>query len=148
MPMTTTGFDREVERRLLDHNVRYTTGRRAVVAALAAGDGPRSAAELHAAMGGAVPLSSLYRTLTVLGDAGVVVPHHGAKDLTRFELAEWITGHHHHLVCVDCGLVEDFELDPADERRLHDLVDEVGADVAFNPTAHTLEIEGRCGACS
>ena len=108
--MTTTSLDRDVERRLRSHEIRYTRGRRTVVAALAASEGPRSAAELHAAIGPGVPLSSLYRSLAVLEEAGVVVPHFGAKGLTRYELAEWITGHHHHVVCVACGTVEDIAL--------------------------------------
>ena len=80
--MTTT--DREVEKRLHEKEVRYTTGRRAVVATLAGSGGPRSAAELHDEIGTSVPLSSLYRSLTVLEEVGVVEPHFGAKGITRY----------------------------------------------------------------
>ncbi len=140
--------DREVEQRLRIQDVRYTKGRRTVVATLHESDGPRSAAELHRQIGSAVPLSSLYRTLAVLEDAGVVVPHHGAKGITRYELAEWITGHHHHLVCVDCGVVEDISVPAGFEDEVRRVVDDIGALASFTPTGHLLEIEGRCARCA
>ena len=101
-----TSLDKTIEERLREAGVRYTAARRAVVTALSAADGPRSAAELHRDID-AVPLSSFYRTLTVLEDAEVLAPHHGARGLTRYELAEWIGGHHHHLVCTNCGCRRD-----------------------------------------
>ena len=54
-----------------------------------------------------VPLSSLYRSLAVLVKAEVLAQHHGADETTRYELAEWLTEHHHHLVCVSCGSITD-----------------------------------------
>lgn len=146
--MTTSSLDREIEKSLQDKDVRYTPGRRAVVAALAAADGPRSAAELHAEIGDAVPLSSLYRTLTVLQEADVVMPHFGALGLTRFELAEWLAGHHHHLICINCGTVDDIDLPPSYEAQVQTLVDEVSSMAAFTAVNHAVEIEGRCARCA
>lgn len=119
-----------------------------MVAALAGSDGPRSAAELNTGLGAAVPLSSLYRSLAVLEEAGVVEPHFGAKGLTRYELAEWIAGHHHHLICVDCGSVDDIAIPPPYEARVQELVDAIGSIVTFTPMSHALEIEGRCARCA
>ncbi len=140
-----TTLDREVEQRLRERDVRYTQGRRAVVATLAAADGPRSAAEMH---GAGVPLSSLYRTLAVLETAGVVVPHFAAGGVTRYELAEWLTGHHHHLICVDCGAVEDVSIPQPFEAQVRRLVDDIAADASFTALDHALEIEGRCARCA
>lgn len=145
--MPNTSLDRDVEHHLKSRDIRYTKGRRVVVAALAGADGPRSVAELHADMGAAVPLSSLYRSLAVMEEAGVVVPHFGAKGLTRYELAEWIAGHHHHVICVSCGAVEDIDVPPSHEARVRKLVDEIAAMIDFEPIDHTLEIEGRCSRC-
>ena len=145
--MPSTNLDREVEQRLGDHQVRYTRGRRVVVSALAASDGPRSAAELHSEIGPDLPLSSLYRSLSVLEEAGVVIPHHGARSLTRYELAEWLSGHHHHLVCVECGSVEDIEIPKEHESRVTTLVEELSERASFTPLGHALEIEGRCARC-
>jgi len=140
--------DRDIELRLAACDARYTQGRRTVVAALRDSDGPKSAAELHDRLGADVPLSSLYRSLAVLEAAGVVIPHLGTKGLTRYELAEWLTGHHHHLVCVDCGSVDDISVPQSHERQVLALVDEIGALASFRATSHVLEIEGRCARCA
>ena len=146
--MTSTSLDREVERRLADHDVRYTQGRQAVVHGLAMAQGPRSASELHEAIGDRVPLSSLYRSLAVLEEAGIASPHYSVKGLTRYELAEWLAGHHHHLVCVNCGSVEDVEMTEEQEVELEQLVARISSRASFSPANHALEIAGRCARCT
>lgn len=146
--MTKSTLDREIEMRLYEHAARYTKGRQTVVAALVRASGPLSAAELSGELGSDVPLSSIYRTLSVLEDAGVVEHHLGAKGLTRFELAEWLTGHHHHLVCVQCGTVEDIDIPATQEESVRSLVSEIAALASFHATDHALEIEGRCARCA
>ena len=145
--MPTSTLDRDVEQRLHRHEVRYTRGRRSVVHALAEAAGPRSAAEIHEVVGETVPLSSLYRTLSVLEDAEIVAPHFGVGGITRYELAEWIKGHHHHVVCLECGDVADIDVSPDVERRVDALVSEISELASFTPSSHVLEIEGRCRKC-
>jgi Fe2+ or Zn2+ uptake regulation protein len=140
--------DRQVEERLTEAGIRYTGGRREVVAALGGADGPRSAAELHRDLAGRVPVSSVYRTLAVLEAAGVVEPHHGARGVTRYEIAEWLAGHHHHLVCIGCGAVEDIELPPKLELQLERLVGQVSGLSSFSASGHSLEVVGRCARCA
>lgn len=141
-------MEREIESRLKENEVRYTTGRKAVVAALSSSDGPLSAAELHEQIGGRVPISSLYRSLSVLEESGVLVPHFRMKGVTRYELADWLQGHHHHLICVTCGAVEDVSLPGDYEHKVANLVDDIGKLVSFEPIDHALEIEGRCSRCA
>ena len=138
-------LDQQVAHRLAALGVRYTSGRQAVIHALNAADGPRSAQELFDELD--LPLSSLYRSLAVLEEAAVLTPHHGARGVTRYELAEWAAGHHHHIVCESCGTVDDVHLDPAVERELERLVHQIVDSLSFSPTGHALEVEGRCGAC-
>jgi len=78
----------------------------------------------------------------------VVVPHFATKGLSRYELAEWLRGHHHHLVCIDCGAVEDVEIPTKVELRLESIVSEVATKSEFQPLDHALEIEGRCSRCA
>lgn len=136
----------EVKRRLADQDVRYTGGRQAVIKALQRVNGPQSAADLHKRIK-SVPLSSLYRSLTVLDEAGVLRKHHDADGLARFELAEWITGHHHHVVCLDCGVVEDVEVDKKAEKLLDELTLRLATAAGFELRGHVLEIEGVCRQC-
>ncbi len=134
--------------RLAADEVRYTRGRRMVVAALRDADGPRSAAELHDELAHRVPLSSLYRSLSVMADAGVLSTHHAGGGVTRYELAEWLVGHHHHLVCVECGAVDDVELSDEMEATLERLVTHAATEGGYRARGHALEIDGLCSACA
>ncbi len=145
--MTNT-LEHQVRAHLAEHGVRFTRGRRLVVEALAAADGPRSAAELHDDLGRSIPVSSLYRSLAVMADAGVLAPHHGTRGLTRYELAEWLGGHHHHFVCIGCGSVDDVELPDELEHTLEALVSQVAGARRFAAHGHVLEIDGHCRACA
>lgn len=116
-----------------------------MVERLAKGGGPKSAAELHRVIGG--PLSSLYRSLAVLESAGVLTLHHSAKGFVRYELAEWIRGHHHHLLCTSCGAVDDAEMPASLEKELRSIVRRIGSRTGFKPADHALEIEGLCPRC-
>lgn len=145
--MAQTSLERQVETRLREHEVRLTAGRRELITSLSDADGPMSAAEIHSRIGDRVPLSSIYRSLAVLEEAGVVSPHYSIKGVTRYELAEWLAGHHHHLVCISCGEVEDVEIASDIERQLDELVTRIGGNVSFAPSDHALEIEGRCSRC-
>lgn len=146
--MPTTNLNRRVATRLSERGVRFTSGRQVVVTALAEVDGPRSAAELSDIIGESLPLSSLYRTLAVLEDAGVVSPHYSVKNLARYELAEWLAGHHHHLVCIDCGTIDDIVIPRDLEERVEGIVTEIGEMSSFNASNHALEVEGRCTRCA
>jgi Fur family transcriptional regulator, ferric uptake regulator len=136
----------EVRSRLATHEIRYTGGRQAVIKALQRVNGPQSAADLHKRVK-SVPLSSLYRSLTVMDEAGVLRKHHDADGLARFELAEWLTGHHHHVVCVECGKVEDVELDKKAEKMLDQLAETLATAAGYQLDGHVLEVEGVCGSC-
>ena len=129
------------------HNVRFTPARRLVVRTLAEAGGPMTAGDLHERLKGDVPLSSLYRTLAVLGDARVLSREHDTAGIARYELAEWLTGHHHHLVCSSCGEVKDTAVDPETERTLSGLVERIAARAGYRVTGHRIDIEGRCRLC-
>lgn len=144
--MSDTELHETIKRRLAEHDVRYTGGRRAVVLAMHGSSGPRSAAELAERVDD-VPLSSLYRTLTILDEAGVVERHHDAEGVARFELAEWIAGHHHHVVCQDCGLVEDVVVEPEAEIAVAAVVGRLAEQAGFEAKSHVLEVVGVCAGC-
>jgi Fur family ferric uptake transcriptional regulator len=135
--------------RLAERGIRYTAARRLVVQALEQADGPLSAAELHEDLQREVPLSSLYRTLSVLEGAHVIGREHAVDGVARYELAESVTGrHHHHLVCMGCGAVVDVTI-PADlELRVESIITAIAERVGFAATGHRIDIEGRCPSCT
>ncbi len=136
-----------VRQHLSTHEIRLTRGRRAALHAIAAADGPRTAAEIQAEVTDAVPVSSLYRSLSVLTEAGVLTSQHGSDGVMRFELAEWLAGHHHHLVCVSCGVAVDVTPDHDQEQAIEHLIEDMAAASGFAVTGHRFEIEGLCESC-
>ncbi|MFB6893498.1 Fur family transcriptional regulator [Kitasatospora sp. NPDC056327] len=123
---------------------RSTRQRAAVSAALDEIEDFRSAQELHDMLkhrGDSVGLTTVYRTLQSLADAGEV-------DVLRTADGEAVyrrcsSGHHHHLVCRRCGATVEVE-GPAVERWANS----VAAEHGFSDIAHTLEIFGLCAECA
>lgn len=145
MSTTQSELHESVRRHLADRDIRYTKSRRAVVTAAVQLVGPASAADFQGLVD--VPLSSLYRSLTVLDEAGVLVRQHDADGLARFELDEWLLGHHHHVICVACGIVRDVDVSEETERVLTNLATVLATTADFEPTGHNLDVEGLCRAC-
>lgn len=101
---------------------------------------------LEAARG--VPQSSAYRNLAVLTDAGVVRRVQGADENGRFELAEDLSGHHHHhLICISCGGVEDVAASPMLELALAEAGRAAADAVGFQVSEHRIDLVGLCVAC-
>jgi Fe2+ or Zn2+ uptake regulation protein len=127
---------------------RYTRSRRAVIDVLASTGRPMTLPEILAA-DAQLAQSSTYRNLSELVDAGVVRRIITSDEFSHFELAEHLTGdHHHHLICSNCGAVEDFTV----PNELEDLIDEASASIGrrrrFRIDHHRLDLVGVCAACA
>jgi Fur family transcriptional regulator, ferric uptake regulator len=124
--------------------VRNTRQRTAVSALLADTEGFHSAQELHAMLrdrGERVGLTTVYRTLQGLADAGEidVMRPPGGEHLYR----RCSQGHHHHLVCRSCGTTVEVE-GPAVENW----AERIAARHGYADVSHTMEIFGTCPACA
>jgi Fur family ferric uptake transcriptional regulator len=124
---------------------RNTRQRARVLALLDATDGFRSAQQLHASLrddGAQVGLTTVYRTLQLLADAGEV-------DQIRLPDGEQLYrrcgrgSHHHHLVCRLCGRAVEVEV-PSVERWARNQAAAHG----FVDVDHTIEIVGTCADCA
>ena len=104
----------------------------------------RSAQELHEELrtrGQGIGLTTVYRTLQSLADAGEV-------DVLRIRGGEAVyrrcsSHHHHHLVCRHCGRTVEVE-GPAVERW----AEKVAAENGFSQISHTVEVFGTCTGCT
>ena len=138
----------EVAQRLGRAQQRYTSGRRTLVELLHDAGRPLEIFEL--AEGPArLPVSSIYRNLVVLEQAGAVTRYPGTGGgHARYELSEELVGHHHHLVCSRCGRIEDDPVPPEVDEGLQSLLGAVAARTGFKVTDHRLELRGLCQRCS
>jgi len=135
-----------VEVRLRRIEQRYTPGRRALVELLTSLGQPVSISDIAARLPH-VPRSSAYRHLVDLQSAGVVRRIAAKDEFARFELAEDLTEHHHHLLCTVCGRVIDVTPTHAFERTVARMVLELAAQQEFHPTSHALDVVGHCADC-
>lgn len=145
------GADTEVHRlvaeRLDAREQRYTASRRLIVDALAVTARPVTLPELLAKEPG-LAQSSAYRNLAVLEEAGAVRRLVHGADHAHYELAEDLTTHHHHLICVQCGVIKDITLSARLERSLDQAFEGVATAAGFAPTHHAIDIYGRCRDCA
>jgi Fur family transcriptional regulator, ferric uptake regulator len=133
--------------RLRQLDQRYTSGRRAVVDVLAGATDPLTIPQILQRHGG-LAQSSAYRNLAVLEEAGVVHRIVTTDDHARFELAEELTGvHHHHLVCASCGTVLDVSLPPAVDRELDRALRRAAQERSFDADHHRVDLIGTCATC-
>jgi Fe2+ or Zn2+ uptake regulation protein len=144
--MADGAFHETVARLLQEQQQRLTPTRMVIVDILHGSDRPLTIPEILAARSG-LAQSSVYRNLVVLEQAGAV--HRLVTgDFARYELAEDLTGHHHHLVCSNCGRIDDLPATPAVEKSVAAAVDEAAAKAGFTTQHHRLDLVGLCADCS
>ncbi len=84
-----------------------------------------------------IGLATVYRVLTQFEAAGLVTRHHFEDGMAVFELNQG--SHHDHIVCLDCGRVEEF-VDAGIEERQTAVATRLGYDIQD----HSLILYGRC----
>ena len=99
-----------------------------------------SAEEIYRSLIGSsedIGLATVYRVLTQFEAAGLVARHHFEDGMAVFELVQG--AHHDHIVCMDCGQVEEF-VDTDIEMRQDAIAQQHG----FKISEHSLILYGRC----
>jgi len=135
-----------VGRHLARHDYRYTAGRRRLVDTMADAGKPVTLPDIISASPDLSP-SSVYRNLDVLERSGVVDRITTRGDHAFFEFAEPLLSHHHHLICIDCGIVKDFCLDDEVEKRVDRGLLEAAGEAGFTPLRHNVDLHGYCPDC-
>ncbi len=97
--------------------------------------------EIARRKGSNVGLATIYRTLNLLKDAGLVDQNSFVNGRAVYEIAE--PGQHHdHLICTSCGKVIEFAND-----KIEDLQLEVAKSLGFQLSSHRLDLFGLCPHC-
>lgn len=123
---------------------RTTRQRSAIADLLVATDDFLSAQQLHdqlVARGDSIGLTTVYRNLQALVDAGQVDAIWDGSGETRYRHCS--DEHHHHLVCRSCGTTVEVQAEPVEKWAAR-----VATDHGFQDISHTVEIFGTCAGCA
>ena len=133
----------QVEQLLKEHGIRLTDQRRLIVR--------RAVDYLHFTaeelvkdvqrIDDSVARGTVYRTLALLHQAGVVEKHDFRYGAPNYEVT-FAKAHHDHLMCVQCGEIIEFQ-----EPRVERLQDEVVRRYGYQLLSHTHKLYGLCRAC-
>lgn len=125
--------------KLVESGHRVTGARRVVMAAMAESAQGFSADELCGQLP-AVGRATVYRTIKLLLQLGLLCKVALQNGAPRYSLAPF--GHHHHVVCVRCGVIADFS-----QCNLNDLAPRLEAALGRELIGHRLEVYTLCPSC-
>jgi len=123
---------------------RVTPERFAVLDAVLQSQGHFDAEGLYYRMissGIKVSKATVYNTLELLQECGLVSKYRFAENTSRYEKA-FGKPHHHHLICLECGDIIEFVND-----KLERIQEDVCTEENFRPQTSTLQIFGICSKC-
>ena len=128
---------------LSERGYRMTPQRMMVLSAIEGSNHHISAEEIYAQVVAKYPhlnISTVYRTLELLHKLGLVTETDLGGGRVRYHPAD--KGHHHHLVCQECGKVIDL-----DESVLEDMKLVLKRDYKFDPEIRHMAFFGTCADC-
>ncbi len=133
----------DIVSKLTEQGYRLTPQRMMTISAIENSDDHISAEEIYAQVIAKYPhvnISTVYRTLELLKRLGLATETDFGEGRVRYHPAG--KGHHHHLVCQECGAIVDL-----DESALASLKDVLLREYGFSADLRHLAIFGRCVKC-
>ncbi len=134
-------FWKKLDSHLKESSLKNTSQRAEIIRHFLEMSGHISAEQLHLSLkntGSKAGLATVYRTMALLKDAGLVDQKFFGDQKATFEVIN--PGEHHdHLICNDCGYVAEFENDEIE--RIQELI---AKELKFELTNHRLELWGKC----
>lgn len=128
-----------LEKKCVEHGLRMTDQRRIIAKVLSDADDHPDAEEVYAratAMDPKISLATVYRTVRLFDEAGIIETHDFRDGRARYELAEG--EHHDHLIDVQTGDVIEF-FDEEIERLQEKIAERLG----YELVDHRMELYGR-----
>ena len=140
------------QHRFREHGSRWTVPREVILDLLSRTSRHLSAKDIYAALYSFYPgigLTTIYRTLELLGRLGLVQKISAGDGRSRYELKRGGgKDHHHHLICTQCGKIMDYRDFLQEEVELVKKAKETLArQHHFHITDHNMEFLGMCEEC-
>lgn len=139
--------------RLKGCGYRITIGRQAILDILAAEESHLSAEDIYTRIRKACPgigLTTVYRTIDILNDMGLVHRLDFGDGRSRYELAEGPKKrHHHHLICTGCNKAINYtDFIEEEIKLLKETEKGLSKKYKFRITGHRIEFYGLCERCA
>jgi Fur family ferric uptake transcriptional regulator len=134
----------DFQKLLRDAGLKATPKRLSLLALLTKEHAPRSVAELSKTLGAEVDTVTVYRALEALVEAKIVSRVDFHEREARYEINVGRT-HHHHIVCTDCGTIEDIADCVTDTLERKALKSAKQFNIILS---HALEFFGVCQKCT
>lgn len=136
----------KIKELLKDKGFKLTPQRRSVLNIILENDGQHlSTEEIYDLVKISCPeigLATVYRTMQVLDELGLVYKHNFDDGRVRYEMTQNEDHQHHHLICKKCGKVIEVE-----EDLLEQLETQVENKYGFSITDHNVKFFGYCSTC-
>jgi len=135
--------NRDIETLLQEAEIAPTAQRRVIAQAIRDNTGHPDAETIYHLARQIDPhlgIATVYRTLKLFAEKGLVDRHDFGDGRARYEVAPEV--HHDHLICVRCGKVVEFA-----RERIEELQEEVARTEGFELLDHRMELYGLCGEC-
>lgn len=132
---------------------RFTMPREAIIHVLSKTEKHLSAEDIYIEVHRTYPqvgLTTVYRTLELLVDMGLIYKYDFGDGRARFELSQDSKGkrHHHHLVCTGCHRVIDYTDFIEDEIELLQQTEKgLSKKFSFQINSHIIQFHGLCAEC-
>jgi len=129
---------------LREHRLPVTQQRDLIATAIFTAQDHLTAAAVHQRLqqnGRRIGIATVYRTLDLLVESGLIRLHEFGDGFRRYEGAT-PQGSHGHFVCVECGGVEEFT-----NERLERMLPIIADEHHFRYRRHRVELHGTCRAC-
>jgi len=147
MTMTITYDDvlENFKKLLKSNNLKYTTQRELILKIIYDNSGHFTPEDIYNLIKESYPevklgIATVYRTLTLLEDANIVSSISFGTQGKKYEFG--LKEHHDHLVCLECGGIEEFFDDTIEKQQ-----EEIAKKFNFKMTSHIMKIMGVCSAC-
>ncbi len=135
----------QVEEFLRSHRYKLTGARKEIIRILNESNRPLSVQEVHQQLNDTTAdLASVYRTMNLLCELGVITKLDFQEKLYRYELSDAFVPHHHHLICKRCGSIENI-FEPCLPKGFEE---KIRKHSGFEVESHVLEFYGVCESCA
>jgi len=145
---TTVAYDEVLENfktLLKSNNLKYTNQRELILKVIYDNHGHFTPEEIYNLIKVSYPevnlgIATIYRTLTLLEEADIVTSISFGTQGKKYEFG--LNEHHDHLVCLECGGIEEFYDDVIEKQQ-----EAIAKKFNFEMKSHVMKITGVCSAC-